>query len=168
MRKTKVGILTFSDGRDYIHKSLLELNRRYQKSLADALVATGEVEVVAGERIIWNNVTAREEGQRLAQAGCDLTICDYAIWCYPHLTALATACGVGLMGTAAWLLARAAQHPSIAALQVAIVGVGATRRLSAVKWGVAGRIVWAWVLTIPAAGAIGAGTYWLLRAFGLG
>ncbi|MDQ3684148.1 MAG: inorganic phosphate transporter [Acidobacteriota bacterium] len=33
----------------------------------------------------------------------------------------------------------------------AIVGVGATRRLSAVKWGVAGRIVWAWVLTIPMA-----------------
>lgn len=32
-----------------------------------------------------------------------------------------------------------------------IVGVGATRRLSAVRWGVAGRIVWAWVLTIPAA-----------------
>ncbi len=32
-----------------------------------------------------------------------------------------------------------------------IVGVGATRRLSAVKWGVAGRIVWAWILTIPAA-----------------
>ena len=31
----------------------------------------------------------------------------------------------------------------------AIVGVGATRRLSAVKWGVAGRIVWAWILTIP-------------------
>ena len=31
----------------------------------------------------------------------------------------------------------------------AIVGVGATRRLSAVRWGIAGRIVWAWVLTIP-------------------
>ncbi|MBA3441109.1 MAG: inorganic phosphate transporter [Pyrinomonadaceae bacterium] len=38
----------------------------------------------------------------------------------------------------------------------AIVGVGATRRLSAVKWGVAGRIVWAWVLTIPAAAAFAA------------
>ena len=37
-----------------------------------------------------------------------------------------------------------------------IVGVGSTRRLSAVKWGVAGRIVWAWVLTMPAAGAIAA------------
>jgi len=45
----------------------------------------------------------------------------------------------------------------------AIVGVGATRRLSAVRWGVAGQIVWAWVLTIPAAFSIGAGTYLLLR-----
>ena len=41
------------------------------------------------------------------------------------LSALTTACGVGLMGTSAWLVARAAQHPSIAALQVAIVGVRA-------------------------------------------
>jgi PiT family inorganic phosphate transporter len=41
----------------------------------------------------------------------------------------------------------------------AIVGVGATRRLSAVRWGVAGRIVWAWVLTIPAAGLIAAVVY---------
>jgi PiT family inorganic phosphate transporter len=41
----------------------------------------------------------------------------------------------------------------------AIVGVGATRRLSAVRWGVAGRIVWAWILTIPAAAAVAAVTY---------
>jgi PiT family inorganic phosphate transporter len=41
----------------------------------------------------------------------------------------------------------------------AVVGVGATRRLSAVRWGVAGRIVWAWVLTIPAAGLIAAVVY---------
>ena len=38
----------------------------------------------------------------------------------------------------------------------AIVGVGATRRLSAVRWGVAGQIVWAWILTIPASAALGA------------
>ncbi len=43
----------------------------------------------------------------------------------------------------------------------AIVGVGATRRLSAVRWGVAGRIVWAWVLTIPAAATVAAATYFL-------
>jgi inorganic phosphate transporter, PiT family len=49
----------------------------------------------------------------------------------------------------------------------AIVGVGSTRRLSAVRWGVAGQIVWAWVLTIPAAAAIAAATYYLLQAGGL-
>lgn len=46
----------------------------------------------------------------------------------------------------------------------AIVGVGATRRLSAVKWGVAGRIVWAWILTIPAAGIIAALSFLLMEA----
>jgi PiT family inorganic phosphate transporter len=44
----------------------------------------------------------------------------------------------------------------------AIVGVGATRRLSAVRWGIAGKIVWAWVLTIPASAGIAAATYWTL------
>jgi PiT family inorganic phosphate transporter len=52
------------------------------------------------------------------------------------------------------------------AITGAIVGVGATRRLSAVRWGVAGQIVWAWVLTIPAAFAIGGGTYLLLQLAG--
>jgi PiT family inorganic phosphate transporter len=44
----------------------------------------------------------------------------------------------------------------------AIIGVGSIRRLSAVRWGIAGRIVWAWVLTIPAAAAIAAGVYWVV------
>jgi PiT family inorganic phosphate transporter len=52
------------------------------------------------------------------------------------------------------------------AITGAIVGVGATRRLSAVRWGVAGQIVWAWVLTIPAAFFIAAGTYTILRLSG--
>jgi inorganic phosphate transporter, PiT family len=51
------------------------------------------------------------------------------------------------------------------AITGAIVGVGATRRLSAVRWGVAGQIMWAWLLTIPAAAGIGAGVYWLLARF---
>jgi len=49
----------------------------------------------------------------------------------------------------------------------AIVGVGSTRRLSAVRWGVAGQIVWAWVLTIPAAATVGAATLYALRIAGL-
>jgi len=45
----------------------------------------------------------------------------------------------------------------------AIIGVGATRRLSAVKWGVAGTIVWAWILTIPLSAAVAAVMYFALR-----
>jgi PiT family inorganic phosphate transporter len=52
------------------------------------------------------------------------------------------------------------------AITGSIVGVGSTRRLSAVRWGVAGRIVWAWILTIPAAFLIAAATYSLLRLAG--
>jgi len=52
------------------------------------------------------------------------------------------------------------------AITGSIVGVGATRRLSAVRWGVARQIVWAWVMTIPAAFAIGAGVYTLLSLSG--
>ena len=47
----------------------------------------------------------------------------------------------------------------------AIVGVGATRRLSAVRWGVAGRVLWAWILTIPGAFVISFATSLLVRAF---
>jgi PiT family inorganic phosphate transporter len=46
----------------------------------------------------------------------------------------------------------------------AIVGVGATTRLSAVRWGVAGRIVWAWILTIPAAASMSAIVWYVLHA----
>jgi inorganic phosphate transporter, PiT family len=43
----------------------------------------------------------------------------------------------------------------------AIVGVGSTHRMSAVRWGVAGNIVWAWILTIPASAFVAAVAYWL-------
>jgi PiT family inorganic phosphate transporter len=49
-----------------------------------------------------------------------------------------------------------------------VMGAGAAKRLSAVRWGVAGNIVAAWILTIPAAGTIGAAVYGLTRIFGTG
>jgi inorganic phosphate transporter, PiT family len=48
-----------------------------------------------------------------------------------------------------------------------IIGVGATRRLSAVRWGLAGRIVWAWILTIPASAMIAGVAFFLLAALGM-
>jgi len=95
MKKPSVGVLTFSDGRKYIHESLLALNWRYQDGLVAALRESGEVDVTAGEEIIWNTRLAAREGRRIAASGCDLTICNYAIWCYPHLTAMATAFAPG-------------------------------------------------------------------------
>lgn len=47
----------------------------------------------------------------------------------------------------------------------AIVGVGATQKLSAVRWGVAGSIIWAWVLTIPASAVLAAAGWWLGHRF---
>ena len=46
----------------------------------------------------------------------------------------------------------------------AIIGVGSIKRLSAVRWGVAGRIVWAWILTIPASALIASVVYWIVAA----
>jgi inorganic phosphate transporter, PiT family len=50
----------------------------------------------------------------------------------------------------------------------AVIGSGAAKRLSAVRWGVAGNIVAAWIVTLPAAAAIGALTYGITRLFGKG
>jgi PiT family inorganic phosphate transporter len=49
----------------------------------------------------------------------------------------------------------------------AIVGVGSVRRRSAVRWGIAGRIVWAWIMTIPASAVIAAATFYLLAGLGM-
>jgi PiT family inorganic phosphate transporter len=47
-----------------------------------------------------------------------------------------------------------------------IVGVGATRGIHAVKWGVATQVVWAWVLTIPASALVGSASWWIFHLLG--
>ncbi|HXN76246.1 MAG TPA: hypothetical protein VN876_06400 [Gemmatimonadaceae bacterium] len=47
------------------------------------------------------------------------------------------------------------------------MGAGATYRFSAVRWGIARRIVWAWIITIPASATIAALSYWAMSAGGL-
>ena len=88
-KKIKVGVLTMSDGRPYIHNDYVELNRRYQADIIAALEQTGEIEAVGGTRIINSNTIAREEGERLLREGVELTIFSYAIWCYPQYTVAA-------------------------------------------------------------------------------
>jgi len=66
-----------------------------------------------------------------------------------------TAGALTLLGTAHFGIPVSTTHT----ITGAIVGVGASRRLTAVRWGVTGRIVWAWILTIPGAALIGASLY---------
>jgi PiT family inorganic phosphate transporter len=53
------------------------------------------------------------------------------------------------------------------AINGGVMGAGAGKRVSAVRWGVAGNIVWAWVLTIPASGAVAMVAYYFVRNAGL-
>ena len=46
-----------------------------------------------------------------------------------------------------------------------IIGVGATKRLSAVRWGVTLSLLWAWILTIPVSALLAAGIYYIVRIF---
>jgi PiT family inorganic phosphate transporter len=46
-----------------------------------------------------------------------------------------------------------------------IIGVGATKRLSAVRWGVTINLLWAWILTIPISGLLAAGFYYIAHFF---
>jgi PiT family inorganic phosphate transporter len=66
-----------------------------------------------------------------------------------------------MLGTSAFGLPVSTTH----VITSSVMGVGATRRFSAVRWGVAGNIVFAWVLTMPAAATVAAIMWWILHSF---
>jgi inorganic phosphate transporter, PiT family len=70
-----------------------------------------------------------------------------------------TAGGLTLLLTAFGGIAVSTTHT----IAGAIMGVGATKRLSAVRWGIAGRMVWAWILTIPASAAVAGMTFYIFE-----
>ena len=70
-----------------------------------------------------------------------------------------TAGGLTLLVTAFGGIAVSTTHT----IAGAIMGVGATKRLSAVRWGIAGRMVWAWIITIPASALVAAVSYYIVE-----
>jgi inorganic phosphate transporter, PiT family len=72
-----------------------------------------------------------------------------------------TAAAICLLGSATLGVPVSTTHT----ISGAIMGVGSVNRLSAVRWGLAGRIVWAWILTIPISGAVAALAFWLIHHF---
>jgi inorganic phosphate transporter, PiT family len=80
----------------------------------------------------------------------------------PHQGFCAETGGAIMLFSATWLGIPVSTTHTITGC---IMGVGAARRASAVRWGVAGNIVIAWIVTLPASAAIAALFYWLTRAF---
>ncbi len=90
MKKRKVGVITFSDGRKFVHEELLDMNKNFQEKLVKALEATGEVEVVTAPDIVWKPSLAKKAGKYLRNEDVEVTIFNYSIWCWPHLTVMAS------------------------------------------------------------------------------
>ena len=90
MTKPKVGLLTFSDGREPIHKMLKQMNLEYQRKMKRALEETGLFRIVAGREIVWHPSVAKEESMRLKEEGVLATIFNFAVWSFPHLPAIAS------------------------------------------------------------------------------
>jgi len=72
-----------------------------------------------------------------------------------------TAAAISLLGTAAAGIPVSTTHT----IAGGIMGVGSIQRLSAVRWGVAKNILWAWILTIPISGLVSACSFWLIHHF---
>ena len=85
----KVGILTFSDGRDFVHKDVEKFSRDVEGDIAGALENAGH-EVVQAREVVWTNRLAVREAQRLsAGERPDLTIFNIPVWAFPHFSMLA-------------------------------------------------------------------------------
>ncbi len=90
MNKYKVGIISFSDGRKFVHEELLKMNEEFQNKLAKALESTAEIEVISPPEIVWKPSLAKKAGKFLRNQDVDVTIFNYSIWSWPHLTVLAS------------------------------------------------------------------------------
>jgi L-fucose/D-arabinose isomerase len=90
----RIGILTMSDGRDFVHGHIAAWARASEDAIAHALVAAGH-DVVRAEELVWTNELATSQARRVADGHPDLTIFNYAVWAFPHFSMLAAAATPG-------------------------------------------------------------------------
>lgn len=90
MKKAKIGLLTFTDGRERIHQMLRQMNLEYQRKMKRALEATGLFQILSGREIVWHPTVAKEESLRLKEEGVLATIFNFAVWSFPHLAVIAS------------------------------------------------------------------------------
>ncbi|MGH3670401.1 MAG: fucose isomerase, partial [Pseudonocardiaceae bacterium] len=90
----RIGLLTFSDGRDFVHADIKAFGRDIEHRIAQALERAGH-EVIRATEPIWTNTLATTEARRVADARPDLTIFNYPVWAFPHFTMLAASATPG-------------------------------------------------------------------------
>jgi L-fucose isomerase len=86
----RVGLLSFSDGRDFVHADIKAFTLDVEGRIVAALEVAGH-EVIRAAEPIWTNTMATTEARRVADARPDLTIFNYAVWAFPHFSMLAAA-----------------------------------------------------------------------------
>ncbi|MQA76909.1 MAG: fucose isomerase [Streptosporangiales bacterium] len=86
----RIGLLTMSDGRDFVAGDLTGFCDDAERAVATALEGAGH-EVVRASGPVWTNELATSEARRVADARPDLTIFHYPVWAFPHFTMLAAA-----------------------------------------------------------------------------
>lgn len=82
----KIGIITFTDGRERVAKATKENCLGFQKKIADWLTKQKH-QVVGSKTVVWNWETARKASEQVAGAGVDVCIFNFCVWSYPDLTA---------------------------------------------------------------------------------
>jgi len=87
--KIRLGILTFSDGRDSINDINKPVNQKFIDVITSRIKKTKNIEPIVADTIVHNKEEAVEEAKKLNNKGCHGVLFNYAIWCYPNLTAIA-------------------------------------------------------------------------------
>jgi|SRR5579875_992551 len=81
----KVGILSFSDGRDFVHAGIASFVAEVEARIVEACRSSGH-EVVVGSEAVTSSELAVREARRLAASRPDLTIFNYPVWAFPHFS----------------------------------------------------------------------------------
>ncbi|MBN1836815.1 MAG: L-fucose/L-arabinose isomerase family protein [Spirochaetales bacterium] len=88
MKKFKIGVLTFGDGREFLKRDLEPVNAKFQQKVKSHLEADG-FEVAAANEVIWNNRLAVKYGKWLRAEDVDCVMFNYCVWAWPGFARMA-------------------------------------------------------------------------------
>ena len=94
-RKPLLGIIGFSDGEPEVHEQLKEYVKTQVNAISKALIASGQVEVIAAEKLVNSVTSAKEEAEKMKCRGVDGTVFSYGVFSFPNFSAIAAKNGKG-------------------------------------------------------------------------